>query len=210
MTLLEDYSHRYDHYLVPISLRLESFFRDRVVGGMPRVDRVSARAKDPARFVAKAEKKWNNSDTQKYANPLTEIQDQIGVRIVVFYASDVHVVLEKVLEYFKPIEQKSLEPAGHDEFGYFGKHLVAPVPNDVINTAEESLGPQLFELQIKTLFQHAWAECSHDVAYKEMRGSLDADLRRKIAYAAAQAWGADKIFEELMIALAEPTHAIID
>ena len=102
-----------------------------------------------------------------------------------------------------------MEPAGHDEFGYFGKHLVAQVPNDVITTDQESFGPQLFELQIKTLFQHAWAECSHDVAYKEMSGSLDTDLRRKIAYAAAQAWGADKIFEELMIALGQPTHPII-
>lgn len=209
MSLLDDYRRRYSGALVPISHRLETFFQERVVGGMPRLDRVSARAKDPDRFLAKAEKKIEGTQTLKYNNPLNQIQDQVGVRIVVFYASDVHVALARVLEYLKPIEEQSLEPAGHDEFGYFGKHLVAPIPNDVVEAAEVELAPRFFELQIKTLFQHAWAECSHDIAYKELNGGLDSDLRRRIAYAAAQAWGADKIFEELMAALAKPVHPII-
>ena len=56
--------------------------------------------------------------------------------------------------------------------------------------------PEFFELQIKTLFQHAWSETHHDLGYKTRR-KLTSDERRQIAFTAAQAWGADKIFDEL-------------
>ena len=56
--------------------------------------------------------------------------------------------------------------------------------------------PTFFELQIKTLFEHSWAEANHDLAYKP-HSELNLVQKRKIAFTAAQAWGADKIFDEL-------------
>jgi ppGpp synthetase/RelA/SpoT-type nucleotidyltranferase len=60
--------------------------------------------------------------------------------------------------------------------------------------------PEFFELQIKTLFQHAWSEAHHDIGYKAVR-PLTSDERRKMAFTAAQAWGVDVIFEDLSQAL---------
>ena len=56
--------------------------------------------------------------------------------------------------------------------------------------------PEVFELQIKTVFQHAWSECAHDIEYKQNEPLTHDDLR-KVAFTAAQTWGADNIFEEL-------------
>ena len=56
--------------------------------------------------------------------------------------------------------------------------------------------PQFFELQLKTLFQHAWSEAEHDLAYKPSE-PLSTLQQRQIAFTAAQAWGADQIFEQL-------------
>jgi putative GTP pyrophosphokinase len=53
-----------------------------------------------------------------------------------------------------------------------------------------------FELQIKTLFQHAWSEAEHDLGYKPAT-VLSSDQKRRLAFTAAQAWGADQIFDEL-------------
>ena len=57
--------------------------------------------------------------------------------------------------------------------------------------------PGFFELQIKTLFQHAWAEADHDLGYKPGTVPLTSAQRRKIAFTSAQAWGADHMFDEL-------------
>lgn len=60
----------------------------------------------------------------------------------------------------------------------------------------ESAVISFFELQIKTLFQHAWSESEHDLGYKPTT-TLSSDQKRRLAFTAAQAWGADQIFDEL-------------
>ena len=56
--------------------------------------------------------------------------------------------------------------------------------------------PRFFELQAKMSFQHAWSEANHDVAYKAPREPSPLKQRR-FAYTAAQARGADRVFEKL-------------
>ena len=54
--------------------------------------------------------------------------------------------------------------------------------------------PKFFELQIKTLFQHAWSEAEHDLGYKEDK-HLNLDQKRRLAFTSAQAWGGP-LFED--------------
>jgi len=61
---------------------------------------------------------------------------------------------------------------------------------------EEASGVNFFELQIKTLFQHAWAEAEHDLRYKALV-DITKEQNKLFAFTAGQAWGADKIFEDL-------------
>ena len=84
-----------------------------------------------------------------------------------------------------------------DRFGYVGRHFILATPEDVVDdNADRSKTPQFFELQVKTLFQHAWSEAEHDLAYKPSE-PLTPHQQRQIAFTAAQAWGADEIFEQL-------------
>jgi len=156
--------------------------------GKPNIDRISARAKTPERFAKKAEAQ-NPEGKTKYKAPLTEIQDQIGVRIVVFYKEDVEATSKEIIRYFQPIEKRDLVPESEWTFGYFGHHLVLALPKDVIpNDVDPAQVPRFFELQVKTLFQHAWSEANHDLGYKVQR-PLSEDQQRRFAYTAAQAWG---------------------
>lgn len=191
----ETYRELYDDCLQAVAEKLEGYVRD-AVAEMKEVDRISARAKDPDRFAEKASRK-NEDGSDKYERPLTEIQDQVGVRIVVFYKKTVAPVEERVLKYFRHIEAKDLVPESPWQFGYFGRHFVLALPEDVIpSDADVKQVPRFFELQIKTLFQHAWSEANHDLGYKAPT-ELNDDQERRLAFTAAQAWGADLIFDEL-------------
>jgi ppGpp synthetase/RelA/SpoT-type nucleotidyltranferase len=158
-----------------------------------RIDRVTCRVKSVEKFVAKAIK-CDKDGHPKYSIPLIQIQDQIGARIIVFYKQDVRTVETLVNEYFRPIESQEKEPVGL-EFGYESLHYILRYPKEEL-VYNEASGIDFFELQIKTLFQHAWAEAEHDMRYKTTV-DLTKDQRRLFAFAASQAWGADKVFENL-------------
>lgn len=192
---LAEYTARYDALLRPLAGRLEVLLRDHL-DGIQHIDRISARAKAPERFADKAVK-VREDGTLKYEHPFEQVQDLVGVRVVVFYKQDVDVVSDIIEKYFRRIEKRDVIPDQESGFGYIGKHFVLSVPGDVVpDDADASKLPKFFELQIKTLFQHAWSEASHDLAYKP-DNELSSHQQRLVAFTAAQAWGADHHFAQL-------------
>lgn len=198
MTKLADsYRRRFDATLVPLASAVEKYIQD-LLAGQERIDRISVRAKSVNRFVAKADALIQGE--KKYSDPLRQIQDQIGARIITFYSSDVDRIDQLILKYFRPIESKDLIPESEWEFGYFGRHHVLFLPSDVIDRSfDRTHVPRFFELQLKTLFQHAWSEANHDLGYKPGARPLNSDAKRRLAFTSAQSWGADRIFDELFL-----------
>jgi putative GTP pyrophosphokinase len=196
-TLEASYRRRFDAALAPLAQAIGDQLRE-YLATEPHIDRVTARPKSVERFLTKAEAR--EQEKPKYSEPLRQIQDQVGARIVTFYLSDVDRVAAIVEKYFRAIESRNLVPDSEWEFGYFGRHYILIVPSDLIDiSADKELVPEFFELQIKTLFQHAWSEANHDLGYKQIAGArlLTPDATRRLAFTAAQAWGADRIFDEL-------------
>lgn len=197
--LLAEYTDRHDRILKPLAEALVLHLQDNL-HGISRVDRIAARAKSPSRFVAKAVKALEDGGV-KYADPFEQIQDLVGARVIVFYKQDVDVVTESILRYYRPIEQRELIPERESEFGYFGKHFILALPEEVFDDdADRARSPVFFELQVKTLFQHAWSEAGHDLAYKP-NAELSKLQKRLVALTAAQAWGADQQFAQLHMEL---------
>jgi putative GTP pyrophosphokinase len=192
--LKSDYARRRETILEPLANMLAAMLSG-YLEGTSRIDRISVRAKSVERFLAKAARVEGSAS--KYDDPLSQVQDQIGARIITFYLSDVQVVADVVTKYLRPIEEKLIIPDSESEFGYVGKHFILLIPTDVFDaTITREKAPQFFELQIKTLFQHAWSEAEHDLGYKPT-ASLTSHQKRRIAFTAAQAWGADLFFDEL-------------
>ena len=193
----EIYTRRYNPVLVPLATRISDHLQD-LLSSTPRIDRVSGRAKSIDRFVIKAT--TTKGGVQKYNDPLSEIQDQIGVRVITFYLSDVQNVADIINTYYRSIEQRKVSPERETEFSYFGLHYVLLIPTELILPSyPKGDVPEFFELQIKTLFQHAWSEAEHDLGYKPGATPLSPDQKRLMAFTSAQAWGADRIFNELFI-----------
>ena len=82
----KEYGDRYESSLKPTAQSLREYLAD-LLANEPRIDRVTARVKDPASFLKKA--RALTGGRPKYSEPLAQIQDQIGARIITFYRSDV-------------------------------------------------------------------------------------------------------------------------
>lgn len=195
MSVRKEYERRFGSTLGRLATGVKGQLRD-CLSDVPRIDRVGARAKSVDRFVAKSEKVENGRP--KYADPLNQIQDQVGARVITFYLSDVDAVSATIERYFRPVESRVLIPESEWEFGYFGKHYILLMPRDVVEPGmDPSNVPDFFELQVKTLFQHAWSEANHDLGYKPGLNPPTSDEKRRMALTAAQAWGSDCMFDEL-------------
>jgi putative GTP pyrophosphokinase len=196
MTLKQIYTDRYNSALIQISKNLEQELLSNL-DGIEHIDRIYSRPKSIDRFLSKS-KILDGSGKPKYSDPINQIQDQIGARIIVFYLDDVDKIKAQLLRYYTPIEEEYKIPESEKEFDYEGMHFIFLIPPDVIpDKLEEDRVPKFFEVQVKTLYQHAFSEASHDLAYKPNR-ILTRDQKRKVAYTSAQSWGADQVFLELV------------
>jgi putative GTP pyrophosphokinase len=197
------YERRRSLFLEPVAQALEVHLQS-LLTGCERIDRVCSRAKSTERFLKKAAK-VEEDGSLKYTDPLAQIQDQVGARVVTFYLADVRIVSDLVKRYMRPVENKVIIPEKEKEFGYIGEHFILFLPDDVTAAFQEIEDKtRFFELQIKTLFQHAWSEAEHDLGYKAP-APLTSIQKRKMAFTAAQAWGADHIFDELNGELVQQT-----
>ncbi|VDN46192.1 protein of unknown function [Petrocella atlantisensis] len=49
-----------------------------------------------------------------------------------------------------------------DRFGYLSVHYIAELKDDAIIPEHKKLKKLKFEIQVRTLLQHAWSEVEHD------------------------------------------------
>jgi putative GTP pyrophosphokinase len=157
---------------------------------VPHIDRVAFRVKTPTSFAAKV---LERDSEPPYTAPLVEVEDQVAGRILVFFLDDVAVVQAAVAKLLNPVEIQRRQPDRSNQFDYESFHGIYDIPPPYKPEGWHELadGPTTFELQIRTLFQHAYAEPQHDVAYKP-KVTLARDDTRELAWVAAGAWGSDR------------------
>jgi len=169
------------------------------------VDRISFRVKDPVSFAKKCladdgSPATGEDGVPKYREPLEEVEDQIAGRVLVFFRSDLPVVEARIREWFHAsVETQRKRPSSADAFGYESDHYIFVIDEHMKPAGWDSAGPMptTFELQIRTLFMHAYAEPQHDLGYKG--SDLPTDVRRRLAWIAASAWGADTQLDDLYL-----------
>jgi putative GTP pyrophosphokinase len=168
------------------------------------IDRVAFRVKSLSGFVSKVR---NRVAQPPYSEPLAQVEDQIGGRVLVFFEHDIDPVSQLLERTFVRVESRFHTPERDEEFGYQSHHLVCLIPDHAKTSSwsSEPSMPETFELQVRTLFMHAWAEPQHNLGYKSS-GELTPDQRRLLAWVAASAWGADRGLEDAWQDVGLPTE----
>jgi predicted RNase H-like nuclease/ppGpp synthetase/RelA/SpoT-type nucleotidyltranferase len=153
---------------------------------------VTGRAKSVASFAAKADR--NVDGVPAFTDPLDQITDQIGVRVITYVHSDVSAVADLLADQLTVLDDRDMgqETAREGRFGYASRHLL--VTDDDPDPAAELHGRRA-QVQVRTVLQHAWAEFEHAIRYK---GTIPAehvpDLDRRFTLAAGLLELADQEF----------------
>ncbi|MCL5961894.1 MAG: RelA/SpoT domain-containing protein [Chloroflexi bacterium] len=162
----------------------ESFAKhvhERLLGGLCDAGipcETSYRAKALDSLVKKAVRKG-------YADPIRQITDKAGVRIVLLYQDHREPTEELLYNLFDVLEyEDKMERLGVDKLGYSGIHCQVQLkPDDGGPAISDFLGLNC-EIQIHTCAQHAWSETTHDLSYKppgEIPRKLERALNRLVA-----------------------------
>ncbi|WP_283095603.1 GTP pyrophosphokinase [Nocardioides alcanivorans] len=174
---------------------------------------VSGRTKSVSSFAGKAVRQEDGK--LLYDDPLTQITDQIGVRVITYVLSDVAAVADLLADTLTVLDDRDLgqETASEGRFGYSSRHLlVTPDPATATMATLEELGGQPASVQLRTVLQHAWAEFEHDIRYKgKIPEEFGPDLDRRFTLAAGLLDLADREFsmirERLRAGVREPAGA---
>jgi ppGpp synthetase/RelA/SpoT-type nucleotidyltranferase len=171
---------------------------------------VTGRTKSVASFSAKANR--TQEGRPMYADPLQEVTDQIGVRVITYVHSDVAAVAELLDDELSILDDRDLgeETARAGRFGYASRHLLVRTEAGDDDQHPELVGERA-SVQVRTVLQHAWAEFEHDIRYKgNVPEDAAADLDRRFTLAAGLIELADREFATIRerIQAAAPGSAV--
>lgn len=146
-----------------------------------------ARAKTIESFGKKASTpSLDDPNKPKYLNPLSDITDLAGVRVITFFPRTQEKVDTVIQAEFDVIEisDKTEILIKEEKFGYASIHYLVSLTQNRTALLEYSRFKNLIaEIQVRTILQHAWAEIEHDIQYESADTILTTTHRRFMSLA---------------------------
>jgi len=164
------------------------------------IHKLESRSKEIESFAKKAAKpSEDNPEAPKYPDPLNEITDLAGVRIITFLPKDLTTIDTCIQEEFdvkeKTDKSEQLEEQG--KFGYKSIHYLIQLKQDRTKLTEyRELQGLTAEIQARTILQHAWAEMEHDIQYKSST-TIPSSIKRRFIALAGMLEIADREFQAI-------------
>jgi putative GTP pyrophosphokinase len=164
---------------------LEEAFKRRGI----KVHSVQGRAKDPTSLAKKAALPSDEDPTRpKYVNPLTEITDLAGVRVIAFFPATLSEINDIIEHEFMLVERsnKGDDLIEEERFGYQSIHYLV------------RLDPRRSDLPEYEPFADAIteAEIEHDIQYKSS-SVIPTEIRRRFMALAGMLEIADREFQTI-------------
>lgn len=165
-----------------------------------KISEIQCRAKEEKSVLKKAmTPNAQNPDEPKYKNPVSEITDLAGVRVITFFPRTVNEICQLIEEEFEVIERvdHSANAQREERLGYLSIHYLVRLGSNRNKLSEYKKFVGLTaEIQVRTVLQHAWAEIEHDIRYKST-SAIPQTLSRRFMALAGVLEMADREFEAI-------------
>lgn len=120
---------------------------------------ISYRTKEIQSLIKKIQKKQK---TKEYG--YNDLRDKLGIRIICPFTSDLDIVDSFLKENFIiRKEEKKKEKIDFNKLDYQSNHYDVSVKEEIIAFDKDFI----FEIQVRTMNQHAWANSAHILYYKQ-------------------------------------------
>ena len=196
---IEEYRERrplYENFSEAIKKILGETLKDKKIN----VHSIDSRAKDVDSYYKKAIKPSDVAPNEpKYKNPIKEITDKAGVRIITYFPKTISEVQDIISQEFKIVEldDKSKSLISEEKFGYHSIQYIIKFKSERVSLPEYRRFKGLeAEIQVRTILQHAWAEIEHDIQYKSSE-TIPKNLRRRFMSLAGLLEIADREFQAI-------------
>jgi len=143
----------------------------------------------------------NLADFRRFSGAtLAELNDLIGVRVIVLFLRDIERVGSAITETFQVLgaDDKG-QRHSVDQFGYTSIHYDVGLPKEwAVVPSIRAFDRFGAEIQVRTLAQHMWAAASHELQYK-IEQSVPEEVRRSIHRIASLLEMVDAEYERLLV-----------
>lgn len=175
--------HNYQQVVDEVIFLLRQRLRDRGL----EVAQVVGRVKAVESILDKVKRK-------EYRDPLAQITDLAGVRVVCLHPQDLEPIVTAVRQTFRVLEEVDKDSESEpDRFGYRARHFIVGLTKEASGERYRLLRKFVCEIQVRTVLQDAWAIIDHHLRYKR-ESQVPQGLRREIHSLAAVLETADRQF----------------
>jgi ppGpp synthetase/RelA/SpoT-type nucleotidyltranferase len=159
MNLDEEYKSNISKY-TKLKNEIQFIIDDEILNRDIKIHSLTSRIKTFNSFNDKVKRK-------KILKPFKEIQDIVGLRVVVLLRSDLEKIEKLISENFDIIaKDNKINNMDTSSFGYMSNHFIVKL-KDVYNGPRYNFIKDLVcEIQIRTIAMDAWATISHYLDYK--------------------------------------------
>src|SRR6185437_9274755 len=195
MKNFEDYEKWYQEnhpFYTQLSNKVEAIIKELLGINNINYHDIRSRTKSIESFVSKLKPNINYDPK--------DMQDLSGIRIIAYFPSDVNKIGDIIEKCFTIDKKRSSDKAtllGTSRVGYHSVHYVARLTEERTTLPEFTKFKNLhFEIQVRTILQHAWAEIEHDRSYK-FSGILPSNLERRLMLVSGLLEVADNEFNSI-------------
>lgn len=140
-----------------------------VICDLLKSESIPAEVESRTKSIESFREKINRSG-KNYSDPLAEVTDIVGIRLVLRTVADVEQVGALVVREFLVDHENSvrkIDDLEADRFGYLSEHFIVRLKEPRARLPEWSAFSGLVaEIQVRTILQHAWASVEHSLNYK--------------------------------------------